>query len=754
MATLDPIHQGGTVATPVINDNSTLTAIKGLTGVASAFLATRGGGDGGKPFDPELATSLQKARSLDRQGKSEEATRIRSRALNKSMLTGAFDPGDSSHTKAFEAFAGVEFEGATLSQREQQIDALESDENFQPSLMVAMSQNPDADQDTLRGIALARTAKMQADKSIIAEVKLNASLNWTTQVGAAHLAVLEDNQDVLNASLEQIAKTGRPLSESDIVQLGAESRAVLSQFTKPLHVTDEQWSPVKQKLDAQFQAIEFIENFSGDASGRMQADRMLKISLAVQEAARGGTTAEQMAASAIVASGSRAFETMLGMGVFEPSDVARLLGKVSFEPTETLERGSREDPSASPETEFWTPQTIEEMKGKGKDSFKDYTTQSGLLLRVLDPNVFLNDPEKRGAAAKTISAATRALYNVAAGGDTLAAGEYQSDLFKSLEKSIESFKDVAPEMYDTLRGQMKTVIDAHSQVLGKQLESEFKGRPMRYNPSTGEFRVTQDALVESSLSTQMKASVVSAVDRFYGGDLQAAIEDRGRKVTSFVSDPLQRADEDQTKFVRVGQFLRDASGSLLGLSGDTANRIQSFKHLQKLKGQFTTDQEVAESIPLSTQERALGVSVWKNPVTTSPGPRSETRGIVIHHTGGGGDAATVRKVFDEREVSAHYVIERDGRIVKMMDEGAIAWHAGKNNDSVYNNQTAIGVEIIANNDEDTTPEQVEAASNLSKSLAETYGFDLSKDVVGHGEVATHKQRTEGQSVVEFIRGAT
>lgn len=42
MATLDPIYDGGTVATPVITDNSTLTAIKGLTGVASSLLALRG----------------------------------------------------------------------------------------------------------------------------------------------------------------------------------------------------------------------------------------------------------------------------------------------------------------------------------------------------------------------------------------------------------------------------------------------------------------------------------------------------------------------------------------------------------------------------------------------------------------------------------------------------------------------------------------------------------------------------------------
>lgn len=391
------------------------------------------------------------------------------------------------------------------------------------------------------------------------------------------------------------------------------------------------------------------------------------------------------------------------------------------------------------------------------ESFKDYTANTNLLLHGLDPNVFLNDPEKRGAAASTISAATRALYNVAAGGDTLSAGEYQGDLMKSLQTSIESFKGVHPELYDKFRGQLKTAIDAHSQVLGSQIASEFKDKPVVYNPTTGEVRVTKEAIVNSpQLSQGKKVALFSAVDKFYGGDLQAAIEDQGKKITMFASDPDNQFGEgtadDVIKFRGLTGFFRDVDRNLYGIGPETRKRIQSFKNLQKLKGQFTTDQEVAEAIPLSAQERDIGVSVWKNPVTTSPGPRSETRGIVIHHTGGRGDASAIRKVFDEREVSAHYVIERDGRIVKMMDDMSVAWHAGERNDSVYNNETSIGVEIIANDDDDITPAQVEAASNLSKSLAETYGFDLTKDVVGHGEVATHKQRTEGQSVVEHIRG--
>lgn len=202
--------------------------------------------------------------------------------------------------------------------------------------MVAMSQNPDADPDTLRGIALAQTANIQASKAVIAEAKLNASLNWTTQMEGMYLSVLENNQDVLNASLKHIADTGRSIPEEELSKLISESEAAFSQFTKPPHISDEQFSSVKQKVDAQRHIVDLVKGFSGDKQGRVQAADILKLSMAVQEAAKGGTTAEQMAASAIVASGPRALETLLALNAVKPSDVTSLIGKVSFQTAESI----------------------------------------------------------------------------------------------------------------------------------------------------------------------------------------------------------------------------------------------------------------------------------------------------------------------------------------------------------------------------------------------------------------------------------
>lgn len=136
----------------------------------------------------------------------------------------------------------------------------------------------------------------------------------------------------------------------------------------------------------------------------------------------------------------------------------------------------------------------------------------------------------------------------------------------------------------------------------------------------------------------------------------------------------------------------------------------------------------------------------------SGGTMKKVSGMVLHHTGGRGTVDTVVNVLKERGLSVQYVIDRQGKVHQLMPDNAIAYHAGKNNSSNYNNKTSPGVEIIANDDSDVTSQQVEAAQRLVRSLADKYGFDPLKDVVGHGEVASHKRKTEGQTVLTKIRG--
>lgn len=62
---------------------------------------------------------------------------------------------------------------------------------------------------------------------------------------------------------------------------------------------------------------------------------------------------------------------------------------------------------------------------------------------------------------------------------------------------------------------------------------------------------------------------------------------------------------------------------------------------------------------------------------------------------------SVRKIFEDNELSVHYIIDRDGKIYCYMPEDRVAWHAGGgtyNNDEKYTNNMnrySIGIEILA-----------------------------------------------------------
>ena len=81
---------------------------------------------------------------------------------------------------------------------------------------------------------------------------------------------------------------------------------------------------------------------------------------------------------------------------------------------------------------------------------------------------------------------------------------------------------------------------------------------------------------------------------------------------------------------------------------------------------------------------------------------AEINKIVLHYTADGpGSAVSYFKNY--RRASAHYVIERDGQIIRMVDHKYAAWHAGYKPRDEYErdrlaivkpNESSIGIEIV------------------------------------------------------------
>jgi len=71
--------------------------------------------------------------------------------------------------------------------------------------------------------------------------------------------------------------------------------------------------------------------------------------------------------------------------------------------------------------------------------------------------------------------------------------------------------------------------------------------------------------------------------------------------------------------------------------------------------------------------------------------------LILHYTGMETGAAALERMRDtEAKVSAHYMVEEDGRIFQLVDEDRRAWHAGVSEwqGETNINSNSIGIEIV------------------------------------------------------------
>jgi hypothetical protein len=128
--------------------------------------------------------------------------------------------------------------------------------------------------------------------------------------------------------------------------------------------------------------------------------------------------------------------------------------------------------------------------------------------------------------------------------------------------------------------------------------------------------------------------------------------------------------------------------------------------------------------------------------------KAQPEAFVIHHTGGRGSIDGVINTFKERGLASHYVIDRTGKIFKTLndDEVGAQTKKGQGAGKTLSNFNTMGVEVIAKDDTDILPAQIDAAAKLAKYLG--FGKD---QVFGHGEINRHKMKTEGKTITNFIR---
>lgn len=124
--------------------------------------------------------------------------------------------------------------------------------------------------------------------------------------------------------------------------------------------------------------------------------------------------------------------------------------------------------------------------------------------------------------------------------------------------------------------------------------------------------------------------------------------------------------------------------------------------------------------------------------------------IVLHYTGMRDAASAIARLRDpEAKVSAHYLIDEDGTVLRMVAEDKRAWHAGRSHwrGTTDVNSASVGIEIVNPGHEfgyrPFPDEQIAALLPLMADIMARHGITRG-NVVGHSDIAPTRKRDPGE----------
>jgi N-acetylmuramoyl-L-alanine amidase len=146
----------------------------------------------------------------------------------------------------------------------------------------------------------------------------------------------------------------------------------------------------------------------------------------------------------------------------------------------------------------------------------------------------------------------------------------------------------------------------------------------------------------------------------------------------------------------------------------------------------------AKQFAKNLEQAPLADSLIKGPwVGTTNFNMRKPNFVVIHHTAQNSCEQTLKTFTTVKsQVSAHYVICKDGTIHHMLNDYLRAWHGGVakwgNNTDI--NSSSIGIEIDNNGFEPFTDQQISSLLDLLASLKKAYGIPVA-NFIGHEDIA-------------------
>jgi len=130
--------------------------------------------------------------------------------------------------------------------------------------------------------------------------------------------------------------------------------------------------------------------------------------------------------------------------------------------------------------------------------------------------------------------------------------------------------------------------------------------------------------------------------------------------------------------------------------------------------------------------------------------KKQIKFIIFHYTGMKKESDAINRLTNaQTEVSSHYLITNNGKIIILVPDLYTAWHAGKSSWKNYKslNQSSIGIEISNPGHEfdyqKFSKRQINSLLKLCKLLKKKYKIDL-KNMLGHSDISPDRKKDPGE----------
>ena len=124
--------------------------------------------------------------------------------------------------------------------------------------------------------------------------------------------------------------------------------------------------------------------------------------------------------------------------------------------------------------------------------------------------------------------------------------------------------------------------------------------------------------------------------------------------------------------------------------------------------------------------------------------------IILHYTGMKKELDALNRLCNPKsKVSSHYFVKKSGKVINLVPDSYVAWHAGKSRWGKFNslNKYSIGIEIQNsghdNNYENFSLKQIKSLRLLLKKLIFIYKISP-KNILGHSDISPNRKKDPGE----------